>query len=127
MKRYRGENPSYTKWARSWLQFQESWWLWPSRPMKKRGAFLKRRRAKIAEANATIHRALAHQLPTVPDFRVHWDAPPSAETQAAMAEVIAAASKHFAASADYTARQIRSDLWQHTFTYPDPFCPTRPQ
>lgn len=118
MKRYRGENPSYTKWARGWLAY---------RPMKKRGAFLKRRRAKIAEANVNIHRALAQQFPAPPDFRVHWNTPPSAETQSAMTEVIAAAYQHFIASADYSVRQIRPGTWQHTFTYPDPFRPKRPE
>ena len=54
MKRYRGENPSHTKRSRSWLQFQEAWWLHPYRPMKKAGARRKRKRKPVALPSGAI-------------------------------------------------------------------------
>ncbi len=111
MKRYRGENPAYTKWPPRAA--------WPYIPAAKWGARQKQQRAQIAQANANIHRQVAKALKgtpnyaysvvaqaggggtmvgpvaAMPDFRIHWDKPPSKATQDAMAEVIVAATKHF--------------------------------
>ncbi|SRR5579871_6277215 len=98
MKRFRGTNPAYTKCPPRWL--------WPYIPAKKWGARRKRQRVAIEQANANIYRQVAVQLghrytvvsgstSALPAFHIHWDKPPKPETQAAMAEVIVAATKHF--------------------------------
>ena len=93
MKRFRGENPSQTKWRRRWVAFSN---YWPYRPMHKAGARQNRQRTAIVQANTIIHRALAARgMVPVPDFHIHWNKPPKPETQAAMAQVIEAAYKHF--------------------------------
>lgn len=91
MKRYRGENPSYTKWARNW---RKGWLFFE--PQKKAGARRKRLQSAIEAANMNIHRTVAAGLGNTADFRIHWNGVPSEEAQSAMAEMIQAAYRHFA-------------------------------